>query len=300
MPAEQAERWTVLRLLEWTTAFFKKRGSESPRLDAEILLAEARGSSRIELYTAFDQEPPEQVREAFREMVRRRGEGAPVAYLVGHKEFYSLRLRVNEGVLIPRPETEHVVIEALDCAKQMNLAERPLKIADVGTGSGAIAIALAKHLRQCEVLAIDQSAAALEIARYNIDQHGVGDRVQAVTGDLLQPTDPALAIPAGSLDIVCSNPPYVSEGEYEQLDAGVRQYEPRSALLAGPDGTEVIERLVPQAVESLRTGGQLIIELSPMIADAAAQIVGDQAGLGEVRFVKDLAGHRRVLSVRRV
>lgn len=299
MPAEQAERWTVLRLLEWTTAFFKKRGSESPRLDAEILLAEARGCSRIELYTAFDQEPPEQVREAFREMVRRRGEGTPVAYLVGHKEFYSLRLRVNEAVLIPRPETEHVVIEALDCAKQME-ADHPLKIADVGTGSGAIAIALAKHLPNCEVLAIDQSAAALQIARYNMGQHGVADRVQALSGDLLQPTEPALAIAPGSLDIVCSNPPYVSQSEYDQLDDGVRQYEPQDALLAGPRGTEVIERLVPQAVEKLRAGGQLIVELSPMIADAAAQIVADQAGLGEVKFVKDLAGHRRVLSVRRV
>lgn len=145
MTTEQADPWTVLRLLEWTTAYFKKRGFDSPRLDAEVLLAEARGCSRIELYTAFNSEPDDAVREAYRELVRRRGEGQPVAYLVGHKEFYSIEMRVSEAVLIPRPETEHLVIEVLDRIKDLR-AKRSndgakFRIVDVGTGSGAIAVA---------------------------------------------------------------------------------------------------------------------------------------------------------------
>lgn len=296
MTTGQADTWTILRLLEWTTAFFKKRGFESPRLDAEVLLAEARGSSRIELYTAFNQEPSEEVREAFRELVRRRGEGTPVAYLVGHKEFYSLPFRVTEATLIPRPETEHVVVEALDQAKAMRASgaaeNRSLRIVDCGTGTGAIAVAIAKNLPECEVTAIDLSPEALEIAKYNIQQHQVDDRVQVVQGDLLAPL-PSEA----TYDIICSNPPYVSQSEYDQLPAEVRDHEPRSALLAGEQGTEVIARLIAEAAPRLVPGGRLIIELSPMIADAVRQLVADHGGYGEPKFIKDLAGHRRVISV---
>lgn len=151
MSDSETQQWTVLRLLEWTTDFFQQKGSESARLDAEVLLAHARECSRVELYTAFAEVPSEEQRIAFRELVRRRGEGMPVAQLVGYREFYSLRLRVNESVLIPRPETEHLVIEALDCAKEMEIGDRPMQIADVGTGSGAIAIALAKNLPESKV-----------------------------------------------------------------------------------------------------------------------------------------------------
>src|SRR6056297_3255207 len=139
MTTPSTEPWTVLRLRQWTTDFFKKRGSESARLDAEILLAHARNCTRIELYTAFAEVPDDEQRIAFRELVRRRGEGAPVAQLVGYREFYSLKFRVDENVLIPRPETEHLVIEALDAAKAMDCSDRPLQIADIGTGSGVIA-----------------------------------------------------------------------------------------------------------------------------------------------------------------
>jgi release factor glutamine methyltransferase len=292
-----ADAWTVMRLLNWTTDFFRKRGSESPRLDAEVLLAHAKNCARIELYTAFDTEPTEEQREAFREMVRRRGDGAPVAYLVGYREFYSLRMRVNESVLIPRPETEHVVIEALDRAKAMLAedAKRTLRIVDVGTGSGAIAIAIAKHLPTAEVIAIDQSTEALEIAQWNVEQHGVSDRVDLQQGDLLA-TIPADA----SVDIIVSNPPYVSEAEYNELLPTVRDHEPKSALVSGPLGTELIERLIGEATSRLRAGGQLVIELSPMIADACAGLVIATKKFSEPKFIKDLAGHRRVLTAKRL
>ena len=295
--AKSPDAWTVMRLLGWTTDFFRKRGSESPRLDAEVLLAHARDCSRIALYTAFDTEPTEEQREAFREMVRRRGDGAPVAYLVGYREFYSLRMRVNESVLIPRPETEHVVIEALDQAKVMHAVDptRVLRIVDVGTGSGAIAIAIAKHLPSAIVTATDLSNDALQIAKWNIDQHEVADRITLVQGDLLAP------IPAdGSIDIIVSNPPYVTEAEYARLAPTVRDHEPRSALVAGPLGTEIIARLVVDAASRLRNGGQLIIEFSPMIADASTQLIKQTGCYEEPKFIKDLAGHRRVMSARRI
>jgi release factor glutamine methyltransferase len=184
-----SESWTVLRLLTWTTDFLKQRGSESPRLDAEVLLAAAKGCERIMLYTAFDEVVSEEIRGKFRELVKRRADGVPVAYLVGQREFYSLRLRVTPDVLIPRPETEFVVIAALDHLGQgspRSKVQRPtseqssdvamgdvgpgtldigLRVADVGTGSGAIAVAIAKHAPTCRVTAIDNSPAALAIAQ---------------------------------------------------------------------------------------------------------------------------------------
>ena len=292
--APNDQPWTVLRLLEWTTEFFQQRGSQSPRLDAEILLAHARHCARIELYTAFAEQPSDEEKAAFREMVRRRGDGAPVAHLVGYKEFYSLQIRVDENVLIPRPETEHLVIEALDVAKALAITDRPLRIADIGTGSGAIAVALAKHLSGAEITAVDTSDAALQIANWNAQQHEVAAQIRMIRSDLLAGVESP-----PQFDIICSNPPYVTTAEYASLDRMVREYEPRQALLAGTTGTEVIERIIAEAPARLRGGGRLIIELSPMIAEACAALVDAHDDWAEPRFIKDLAGHNRVLSVAR-
>lgn len=294
MSETQEEAWTVLRLLEWTTDFFKKRGGESARLDAEVLLAHARDCSRIELYTAFAEVPDEEQRVAFRELVRRRGEGMPVAQLVGYREFYSLKFRVDHNVLIPRPETEHLVIEALDCAKQMKPGDRPLQIADIGTGSGVIAVSIAEHLPNAQFTAVDQSADALKIALWNAEKHEVAPRINFLQSDLLAEIETP-----EKFDIICSNPPYVSDEEYENLAPSVRDYEPREALVAGPDGTEIIKRLLGESYNRIVPGGRLIIELSPMIADACAELVEQISELEDLRFIKDLAGHKRILSVAR-
>ena len=294
-PVGKEDPWTVLRLLEWTTEFFQKRGSDSPRLDAEVLLAHARECSRIELYTAFGEEPDEEQRIAFREMVRRRGEGMPVAQLVGYREFYSLRFRVNEDVLIPRPETEHLVVEALDCAKALKIADRQLLIADIGTGSGAIAVSIARHLGNAEITAVDRSAAALKIAVWNAEQHDVSDKIRFVESDLLA----AIEAPQ-QFDIICSNPPYVSDSEFDELSPTVRDFEPKEALVSGPQGTEVIERILQELPGRLRSGGRLIIELSPMIADACEVLVKQSDCWTGLRFIKDLNGHCRILSAERV
>lgn len=314
--ATNQDPWTVLRLLSWTTDFFRKRGSDSPRLDAEVLLAHSLGCSRIELYTAFGSEPSGPQRQTFRELVRRRGEGVPVAYLVGHREFYSLRLNVTPAVLIPRPETEHLVTLALDHAKSLAPASsartpadnavaesppaapslRPLKIADVGTGSGAIAVALAKHLPAvypggCQITAIDLSPDALDVARGNARDHAVDSQIEFVQGDLLD------KLPSGSdFDMILSNPPYVSRAEYDDLDPTVRDHEPKMALLAGQRGTEIIARLIDQAASRLLPGGLLAIELSPMIAKDCAVLVAGNGHFHEPKLIRDLGGNQRIVT----
>ncbi len=290
----QPEPWTVGRLLQWTVDYLKERGADSPRLDAEILLAEAIGCRRIELYTTFDQEPEEKTRAVFRELVRRRAEGTPVAYLVGRREFYSLEFRVTADVLIPRPETELLVITLLDLAKS-HPSQSPVRIADIGTGSGIIAVCVAKHLPGSHVTAVDLSPAALEVARGNAQAHDVADRIELVHSDLFASVDPA-----GRFDFIVSNPPYVSTGEMAELPGEVRDFEPHGALLAGPKGTEVIESLLPQAADRLEPGGHLLIEISPMIHEAVEELFQADARWQPGPTVKDLARLPRVVQAMRV
>lgn len=287
-----AETWTVGRLLAWTTDYLKRHNSDSPRLEAEVLLAHALDCPRIGLYTAFDQEPSEAVRGTFRELVRRRAEGEPVAYLVGRREFYSLSFRVSPAVLVPRPETELLVIAILDLAKAAG-NDSP-DIVDVGTGSGAIAISAAKYLPKARVAAVDVSAGALALARENAAEHGVAARIEFVEGDLLAPLPPDR-----QFDLIASNPPYVSATEWDSLPDDVRKYEPRQALVAGPNGTEVIERLIPQAAERLRPGGHLLIELSPMIHPAVCRLLAAEPRLDPQPTLKDFARHPRIAIARR-
>ncbi|TWT93019.1 peptide chain release factor N(5)-glutamine methyltransferase [Neorhodopirellula pilleata] len=296
MTTPSTEPWTVLRLLEWTTNFFKTRGSESPRLDAEILLAHARDCQRIDLYTSFNDVPGDEQRIAFRELVRRRGDGAPVAQLVGFKEFYSIPIRVDENVLVPRPETEHLVVEALDQAKRLaeSVIERPLRVLDIGTGSGAIAIAFAKNFENAEIVAVDVSLPALEIARWNVEKQGLNDRITLLQSDLLGGLDSE-----ARFDLICTNPPYISQAEYDELPATVKNHEPRGALLSGPEGTEIISRIISEAAGHLAASGQLVIELSPMIAEACVRLADSSGHYSDIKLIKDLAGHQRILTMRR-
>jgi release factor glutamine methyltransferase len=325
-----AEPWTVGRLLTWTTDYLKGHGSDSPRLDAEVLLAHALGRQRIELYTTFDEVPGEEARTAFRELVRRRAEGMPVAYLVGRREFYSLSFRVTPDVLIPRPETELLVIAVLDLARgardegrgaregeqrglgtsvpseptsaqstiinpqsSISNPQSPIpnpSIADVGTGSGIIAVCLAKHLPACRISAIDNSSAALAVAKENAQRHGAADRIEFLKSDLFA------AVPVErQFDFIVSNPPYVTTGELDGLAADVRKFEPRAALVAGPRGTEVIERLIAQSADRLRPGGHLLMEISPTIHDAVRSLLESNARFELGPTTKDLARLPRVV-----
>ena len=294
----QETQWTVLALLDWTKGYLEKNDSESPRLDAEILLAHSMNCERIMLYTRFDEIVSETDRLQFRELVKQRASGCPVAYLVGFKEFYSLRFDVSEYVLIPRPETEFAVIAVLDIVKKYFSSDSsgqsiPCHVIDVGTGSGAIAITLATEMPQIQVTAVDLSTAALEVARKNATCHGVNDQIEFVEQDfLLGPSN-------NKFDIVVSNPPYVTSEEYEALSRNVREYEPQLALESGPTGMECYQRLVPQAAERLNDGGWLVLETSPMLMDQLKILVAEN-GFDDISIVSDLAGHPRIVTARRV
>jgi release factor glutamine methyltransferase len=288
------EPWTIGRLLTWTVEYLGKHGAENPRLDAEVLLAEARGCKRIELYTAYGEPASDEVRTAFRELVRRRAEGTPVAYLVGRREFYSLDFEVNSDVLIPRPETELLVVALLDDVKKRPASDATPQIADVGTGSGILAVCAAKYVPNSHVTAIDISPAALAVARRNAERHGVADRITFVEGNILssEPAEPRF-------DYIVSNPPYVSTAEMAQLDRDVRNHEPELALRAGERGTDVIEPLIEQAAVRLKTNGVLLIEVSPMIASEVEQLVQQLSSLKLGPTIRDLAGHARIVQATR-
>ena len=293
-PDNQAPAWNIQRLLEWTTEYFQKVDAESPRLEAEVLLAEALGCQRIELYTRFDEVPDSEPVTKYRAWVKRRAAGEPVAYIVGHREFYSLKFLVTSSVLIPRPETEHVVVAAIEACQQID--DRPIRILDVGTGSGCIAVALAKHIENVKIGAIDLSPDAIEVARQNIDQHEVADRIKCFTGDLLQ------ALPAGSqpVQLIVSNPPYIGSNEQGTVEPNVDQFEPALALYGGEEGTEVIDRLITQSIDFLMPGGFLIFETSPIIMDACVELVNACSKFASCDVVKDYSGHRRVVVARKV
>lgn len=278
------ESWTVARLLEWTTGRFRERGIDSPRLEAEILLACALGIRRIDLYVGHDQIVDDAGRARFRDMVRRRQEGCPTAHIVGKKEFYSLDFAVSPATLIPRPDTELLVDEALRQAKPLT---DPL-IADIGTGTGCVAVALAHRLPKARIVAVDISPEALETARGNATRLGVADRVDFRLGDLLAPL-------AGLRpDLIVSNPPYIPTNDIAGLDPGVRDHEPALALDGGPNGLRVIERLAEQALPLLAPGGRLLVEIGAGQEEGARGVL-TLAGFTVESVRKDGGGHPRVV-----
>lgn len=286
--AEQA--WTLGSLLDWTGKHLAQKGSESPRLDAEVLLAHVVGCKRIDLYgMRHGEEATAEIRQRFKELIKRRVEGCPVAYLVGKKEFYGLDFAVSAAVLIPRPDTEVLVVEVLAEAKKRPAA----KILDIGTGSGCIAISVAKKVPTAEVTATDISADALTLAKANAEKHGV--RIRFLQGDIFS----ALAADE-RFDVIASNPPYIPSGDIPKLPIGVRGYEPHLALDGGGDGFAVFERLVERARGFLNPGGILLIEIGSPQEKPAREILQRYAEYQLAPTIFDHAGHPRVLKAKRV
>ena len=277
------EPWTLLRVLRWTQTRFTERGLRSPRLDAEVLLANILAMDRVSLYTHYDQPLTKEELAAYRELIRRRLAGEPVAYLVGKQEFWSISFAVDARVLVPRPETELVVEIALAALKG-RFAPR---LVDVGTGSGAIAVAIAHERPDAEIIAIDRSPAALELATKNAASAEVD--VEFLEGDLLAPV-----AARGPFSAIVSNPPYIADADFFTLPPEVLR-EPREALFGGADGLDVIRRLIAAAPPLLVPGGLLAIELGMGQAPEVMRLMS-AAGLVGVIARKDLAGIERVVA----
>lgn len=287
---ESPEVWTVARILGVTTPFLKQHGSDTPRLDAQILLAFVRKCSRIELYTNFNTPLTDAERSQMRDLVKRRSQSEPVAYLVGHREFFSLDFRVTTDVLIPRPDTETLVLEALELAKTFAAP----RILDLCTGSGCIVVSLAANQPTAVCTATDISPAALQIARENAQTHQVSDRIEFLAGDLFR------AIPqAAQFDLIVSNPPYIPEREIAELDADVRNHEPLLALQAGAEGMLFLNQIVEAAASYLVTGGWLALETGVEQAPLTARALEARREFADVRIVKDVGGRPRVVLAQR-
>jgi release factor glutamine methyltransferase len=245
-----------------------------------VLLAKALEVRRLDLYLQFDRQLTEDELTAYRALVARRAHGEPVAYLVGHKEFMALDFEVTPAVLVPNPDTEVLVQRAVALARE---AARPFRVADIGTGSGCIAVAVAHYAPEVEVWATDISAEALEVAARNVAKHGLDSRVHLACGDLMEPLE-------GTFDLVCANLPYLPSTS--QLAPEVLA-QPRSALYAGEGGAELVTRLLATAPPRLKPGGRVLAELDPSIL-AALLVCADRSFTGR-RIHNDLGGHERVL-----
>jgi release factor glutamine methyltransferase len=278
------EQWTVQRIIRWTAEYFQGKGLDNPRLEAEVLLAHLLGIDRMGLYLNYDRPLKEEERTAYREMIRRRMAGEPIAYIVGFKEFWSLSFAVSPECLIPRPETEHLVEEAVRIGKGL---EPPVRILEIGQGCGAVAIAVAKELDQAEIVATDISAGACSLAQENAERHGVKGRITFVLGDLF----PVGERPFG---LICSNPPYVPTAEVLQLAPEVRDYEPLTALDGGEDGLRFFCRIAQGAPAFLVAGGWLLLEMGQGQAPQVAKILQEQ-GFMQIDLISDHAGVKRVI-----
>jgi release factor glutamine methyltransferase len=261
--------------------------------DAELLLLHTLQIARVTLFAHPDHELTDMQDNLFRAKITRRLQREPIQYITGQQEFYGLMLKVSPAVLIPRPETEHLVESVL----KLLPADQPVKIADIGTGSGAIAIALAIHLPHAEITALDLSAEALAVAVANSREHGVADRIHFVQSDLLSALSENKAHPGSSysFDAIVSNPPYVPESDRETLHPQVRDHEPAAALFAGPDGLDLYRRLIPEAHTALKSNGLLALEIGHGQREALATLLQTWH---HVSFVDDLQQIPRVALAR--
>jgi release factor glutamine methyltransferase len=278
-PPDQSDL-TVLQVIKLASDHLRKHSSDSARLDAEVLLATALGLRRLDLYLQFDRTLKDTELTAYRALVARRARGEPVAYLVGHKEFMALDFEVTPAVLVPNPDTEVLVQRAVALARE---AARPFRVADVGTGSGCIAVAVAHYAPDVEVWATDISAEALEVAARNVAKHGLGSRVHLACGDLLEPL-------AGAFDLVCANLPYLPAGSSLPAEVGAQ---PHTALYAREGGAELVRRLLDTAPSRLELGGRVLAELDPSILSSV--LVAADRAFSSRRIHHDLGGHERVL-----
>jgi release factor glutamine methyltransferase len=318
MTLSPPESWTIGGILRWTTDYLREKEVPEPRPSAEVLLAHCLDLTRLDLYLKHDQPLTPEELGRFRALVVRRRQGEPVAYIVGHKEFWSLNFLVTPAVLIPRPETETLVEATLEVAKDIGgggqgsqtpasspkpppptpyrgLGGEPLLWGcEVGVGSGAVVIALAKELPSLTWLGLDFSGPALAVARENARRHGVAQRLHLLQGHLLAPLKPD-----GRFALMVANLPYVSRADWEALPRGIREFEPKEALLGGEDGLDLLRPLAREAHAYLARGGWLALELGPGQAGPISHVLEETGAYDRLEFVKDYLRLDRVVRARR-
>jgi release factor glutamine methyltransferase len=277
--------WTTLAVLDWTTQRFTDAGIPGARLEAQLLLAHVLGCSRVQLYTGFDKPLGDEELAAYRGLIKRRLAGENVSYLLGEQEFWGLPFTVNEHVLVPRPDTETLIEVARGLRADRNA---PCRVLDLCTGSGAVAVALAKELPAATVVATDISIEAVAIAKANVERNGVADRVTVRVGDLFAP------VQGEQFDLIVSNPPYIASAVIGTLSAEVKR-EPRIALDGGPDGLAFYDRICTEARQHLVRGGWLVVEHGFDQADAVRARF-EAAGFGTITLTHDLGKNPRITS----
>ena len=308
--ADQVETWTTRQLLAWTQEHLTKNGVEDARLSAEMLLAHALGVPRLNLFMDQDRPASELERVTFRELVKRADRHEPVDYIVGHAPFFSMMLKVNSASLIPRPSTETLVEHVVQHARRTPGFHHP-RIADIGTGCGPIALALAKHVPNCRVIATDISAAAIQLAKENATAYGLCDRIEFRQGNLYAPLEVQLQASGSHVDAgptpvghsservqyLLSNPPYISDEQWQHVPPNIREYEPHIALRGGVDGLKYIRPLIDQAHSYLTSPGQLLLEIAASQKQVVLQLIDEATGLTNPHVLADHEGLPRVLVV---
>jgi release factor glutamine methyltransferase len=289
------DAWTIQKLLNWVTDYLATKGIESPRLSAELLLSHVLGLKRIDLYTQFNKQVPRQQLDNLHDLVKRAGLHEPVAYLTGKTEFYSLEFDITADCMIPRPETELLVQRAIEFLRARSGIQQ---VFDLCTGSGCIAVAIAKNFANARITATDISAVALEVAARNVEKHRLTEHIRLLCGDLFEPVIQQLDV--SQFDLIICNPPYVSTVEYENLDKNVKGYEPESALLAGADGLDVYRRIIEKVDEFLKPGAALMLEIGYAQGPAVTELLEQTGAFAKIKIEKDSHDNDRVVTTRKI
>ena len=283
------ENWTIKKLLNWTADYLADKAVESPRLSAELLLSHVLGLKRIELYTKFDQIVSKEQLNKLHDLVKRAGQNEPIAYIVGKTEFYSLELEISPDCLIPRPETELLVERAIEFLQKRTGRQF---VCDLCTGSGCIAIAIAKNLTGARIIATDNSSAALNTAAKNIEKYQLNERIELLCGHLFEPIIPRLDIE--KFDLIVCNPPYVTVADFQSLDKNVKDYEPESALAGGVDGLDIYRQICEKAGAFLKPDAAIMLEIGYNQGRAVRGLLQQAECFSEIRIEKDLNNNDRI------
>lgn len=289
------ETWTIQKLLKWVTEYFTGKGVDAPRLSAEILLSHVLGLKRIELYTQFDKLVAKPELDRLHDLVKRAGGHEPVAYLTGKTEFYSLELNITNDCMIPRPETELLVQRAIEFLRTRHGTQF---VCDLCTGSGCVAVAIAKNFLNACIIATDISAPALDVAARNVNKHNLTERITLLQGDLFEPLVQPLDVE--QFDLIVCNPPYVSAAEYEVLEKNVKDYEPRIALFAGEDGLDIYRRIIEKSDQFLKPEAALMLEIGYAQGPTVRELIEKTNAFAEIKVEKDVHNNDRIVTAKRI